>query len=190
MGKETKLALKRKGVIIRGKITFINLNLKIMKYYPVLLALCQDLEINPFEGVNFNETKGRLTLGKPLIIKNILFGEDAIEIESISRVVNNLFAQVKNSCESASTESGHFANWRICVVKQIAETYQEVILFLMNKQLCPDWGFVLDKGLLFKTADEDTFENNFKEANRSIRESHRALRESILLSEAKASSRL
>lgn len=154
-----------------------------MKYYPILLALCQDLEIDPLKKVDSKKSEERLVLGNPINIKNVLFGEDAEEIERISEVVHSLFMQVEKDIESGSTESGHFKNCKLSIIKQIAEAYQEVILFLMNKRLCPDWGFVLDKGLLFKSANEEDFDENFKEANRKIRESYRSLKSAIRQSE-------
>lgn len=156
-----------------------------MKYYPILLALCQDLEINPLEGVDSRKTEGRLVLGKSLNIKNILFAEDADEIEKISLVVHSLFIQAEKDFEAGSTESGYFKNCKVAIIKQIAETYQEVILFIMNKRLCPNWGFVIEKGLLYKVVNEDEFDANFKEANKKIRDSHKVLLESIRLSESR-----
>lgn len=147
-----------------------------MKYYPILLALCQDIDVCLLkENITIlpGRKKERIILGRKINTQNILFGEDAIEIEKISQIVNNLFMQANNHIPSSSGCKGYLEGIQISIVKQIAETYQDVILFLMTKRVCPEWGFVIEEGFFYKITDEEEFDLRLKESNRKIRASYK-----------------
>lgn len=147
-----------------------------MKYYPILLALCQDLDVCSLKEdivIIPGRKKDRIVLGGKINVKNILFGEDATEIEKLSEIVNNLFMQVNNHIPSSSGCKGYLEGIQMSIVKQIAETYQDVIIFLMNKKVCPEWGFVIEEGFLYKVLNEEEFDLKLKEANLKIRAAYK-----------------
>lgn len=148
-----------------------------MKYYPILLALCQDVDVCPLKEnivIIPGRKKERILLGKEIDLKKILFGGESEEIEGISKIVNNLFAQVNNHISSSSGRNGYLEDIKMSIAKQIAETYQDVVLFLMTKRVYPECGFVIEEGLIYKIVDDEEFDLKLREANRKIRASYKS----------------
>ncbi len=143
-----------------------------MKYYPLLLALCQDIEINLLEDVEtiFRNKEERIVLGPKINIKDTIFGEDATEIEKISSVVSNMFLRARNYVGPSGGEKGHLENVKNEIITQIAETYQDVIIYLFNNQVCPDSRLIVDQGFFYKTIGQEEFEAKLKKANQKIRD--------------------
>lgn len=151
-----------------------------MKYYPILLALCQDIGISPMEDnieIIPGSKKERIALGTQMKIEDVIFGEDANEIGKISKVVSNLFLRVDNHIGSSATTKGALQDRKISIIKLIAETYQDVIIYLVNKNVYPETGFAIDQGVFYKILDEENFEIKLKEANHKIRDANRTYHE-------------
>ena len=147
------------------------------KYLPILLALCQDVDVCILkENIPIipGRKKERFILGSKINVQNIIFGEEAAEIEKISKIVNNLLMQVNNHISSSSGLNGYLEDIKISIIKQIAEIYQDVALFLMMKRVCPEWGFVVEEGFMHKIIDEEDFDLKLREENRKIRASYKS----------------
>lgn len=143
-----------------------------MKYYRMLLALCQDLGVNPLEKdilIIPGREKERIVKGSKVNIKDVVFGEDASEIEKISEIVNNLYLRVENHTGGSASASGFLQNQEIAMIRKIAETYEDVVIFLVNRNIFPEAGLVVDKGVFYKTIDQDELDQRLKEANHKIR---------------------
>lgn len=150
------------------------------KIYAGLLALCQDLDIDVNGMVHrFREPSDPICCGKQLKIKDLLFGDLAIEIEKISLVVNNLYLQASNFNESNASRTGYLLSSKMAIVKRIAETYEALIIFFLSKSINPEKGFLLVKGEMFKLVDEEIFFERFSGEIKKIRESYRILQESM-----------
>lgn len=148
-----------------------------MKYFPILLALCQDVDVCILKEnivIIPGRKKERILLGRKIDLKNTLLEGESEEIEGVSKIVNNLFAQVNNHISSSSGCNGYLEDIKMSIVKQIAETYQDVVLFLMTRRVYPECGFVIEEGLIYKVIDDEEFDLKLREANRKIRASYKS----------------
>jgi len=147
-----------------------------MKCLAGLLALCQDLgvDINPPKIIFKKETEERI-FGNQIKIKDILFGELGEDAEKMSFIVNNLYLQVDNSQFDFSTFSGAKESEKMSIVREIAEVYEEMLCFLLNKEINPERGYIIFKGKVYKFPKEEIFLENHKKKVFSIREKHKNL---------------